>query len=55
MRWKSAIEDCRSTDTDNNEPIGNSSRVCSVVKATRVPTLIADVADGRLTATGPAA
>ena len=32
-----------STDTDSSEPIGNSSRVCSVVKATTVPIEIADV------------
>ena len=37
MRSKSAIDDCTSTPTPSSELIGNSSRVCSVVKATTVP------------------
>ena len=37
MRSKSASELWTSTPTDRSDWIGKNSRVCSVVKATRVP------------------
>ena len=41
MRSKSAREVWMSMPTFSSEPIGNSSRVCSVVNATTVPIVIA--------------
>ena len=41
MRSKSASDDCTSSCTPRRLPIGKKSRVCKVVKATRVPIVIA--------------
>ena len=41
MRSNSASDVCTSTPTDSIEPTGKNSRVCSVVNATSVGTVIA--------------
>ena len=41
IRSKSASDVCTSTPTDSIEPTGKNSRVCSVVNATSVGTVIA--------------
>ncbi len=41
MRSKSASDACTSSWTPSRLPIGKKSRVCSVVKATSVPSVIA--------------